>query len=42
MTADTTAEGEETFRLELAQPVNGWLAADSAEATIIDGGGARP
>ena len=38
VTADTAAERDETFRLQLAQPVNAWLAADSVVATIVDGG----
>ena len=38
VTADTVAERDETFRLQLSQPVNAWLAAASAEVTVIDGG----
>jgi secreted trypsin-like serine protease len=38
VTADTVAERDETFRLRLSQPVNAWLPADSAVATIVDGG----
>jgi len=38
VTADTAAERDETFRLQLARPVNAWLVADSAVATIVDGG----
>jgi len=38
VTADTAAERDETFRLQLAQPVNVWLPADRAVATIVDGG----
>ena len=37
VTADTVPEHDETFRLELSQPVNVWLAAGSAEATVVDG-----
>ena len=38
VTADTVAERDETFRLQLSQPVNAWLPAASAEVTVIDGG----
>jgi secreted trypsin-like serine protease len=38
VTADRAVEPEETFRLEFAKPVNLWLAAESALATIVDGG----
>ncbi|HKN91381.1 MAG TPA: Calx-beta domain-containing protein, partial [Acidimicrobiia bacterium] len=38
VTADTVAERDETFRLRLSQPVNTCLAADSVQATIVDGG----
>jgi hypothetical protein len=38
LTADTVAERDETFRLRLTQPENAWLPADSALATIVDGG----
>jgi hypothetical protein len=38
VTGDTAAEHDETFRLQLTQPVSVWLATDSAEATVIDGG----
>jgi hypothetical protein len=38
VTADTAAERNETFRLQLSQPLNTWLGADSAVATILDGG----
>jgi hypothetical protein len=38
VTGDTAAERDETFRLRLTQPVNVWPAADSAEATVVDGG----
>ena len=38
VTADKRVEPEETFRLEFSKPVNLWLAADSAVATIVDGG----
>ena len=38
MTADTTVEGEETFRLQFSNPVNVWLAAESVGATVTDDG----
>ena len=38
VTADTAAERDETFRLRLSVPVNTWLAAGSAVATIADSG----
>ena len=38
VTADTLTERDETFRLRLSVPVNTWLAADSAVATIVDSG----
>jgi hypothetical protein len=38
VTADTTAESEETFRLRLTSPANTWLATESAVATILVGG----
>jgi secreted trypsin-like serine protease len=38
VTADKSVEPEETFRLGFSKPVNLWLAADSAVATIVDGG----
>jgi hypothetical protein len=38
VTGDKTAEGDETFRLQLTQPVNAWLPTDSAGATVVDGG----
>jgi hypothetical protein len=34
--ADTEAERAETFRVQLTQPVNTWLPAGSAEATVVD------
>ena len=36
--ADTAAEADETFRLQLTRPVNVWLPVASAEGTVIDGG----
>jgi hypothetical protein len=36
--ADTTAERDETFRVRLTSPANTWLAAESAVATVVDGG----
>jgi hypothetical protein len=38
VTVDSAAERDETFRLELTQPVNSWLPTAAAPATIIDGG----
>jgi len=38
VTADTVAEGDETFRLRLSRPTGAWLAAGSAVATIAEGG----